>query len=106
MDNWLVAAREDWVTPVRLSSLVVTAPVLRRRMVVHLPEGAGKIKLVGETELIADVLDGQISGVEQLHRALHAEMVQVAQGGIDRHAPKRSRVVRLRQIHEGRQRRH
>ncbi len=52
--------------------------MFRRRMVVHLPECAGEIKLVREPELIADLLDGQIRGVEQLHGVLHAQMVQVS----------------------------
>src|SRR6266436_7285887 len=75
-------------------SLRTVAPAMfRRRMVVHLPECAGEIKLVREPELIADLLDGQIRGVEQLHGVLHAQMVQVAQRSVAGHPPKKSRVV-------------
>jgi hypothetical protein len=44
-------------------------------MAVELAERAGKVKLIGKTKLIADGFDGQICGVEQLDRALHAQMV-------------------------------
>src|SRR5258706_10604995 len=106
MDNWLVAAGEDGVTPMRLSSLVVAAPVLRRRMVVHLSEGAGEIKLVGKAKLIADLLDGQFCGVEQLHRALHPQVIQITQRCVTGHAAERGRVMRAREIYERSQCRH
>jgi len=75
-------------------------------MVVHLAEGAGEIKLVGEAELITDLFDGPFSGVEQLHRALHPQMVQIIQGRIPGRAPKRGCVVRARKIHQRGQRRY
>ena len=48
-------------------------------MTVQLLKGAGKIKLVGETELIADGFDGQMGRVEQLHRALHSQVIEIQQ---------------------------
>ena len=68
--------------------------MFRWRMVVHLPERAGEIKLVREPESVADLLDGQIRGVEQLHSVLHAQMVQVAERRVTRDPPKQCRVVR------------
>jgi hypothetical protein len=44
-------------------------------MVVHLAESTGKVKLVGKTKLFADLLDGEIRGVQELYSLLHAQMV-------------------------------
>ena len=43
----------------------------------HLFEGAGKVKLVGKTKQIADLFDWQTGGIQQLHRPLHAQVIQV-----------------------------
>ena len=44
-------------------------------MVVHPAKSAGKVKLVGKTKLFADLFDGEIRGVQELHGLLHAQMV-------------------------------
>jgi hypothetical protein len=41
-------------------------------MVVHFAESAGEIKLIGESELIADLFYGKFGAVEQLDGLLHA----------------------------------
>jgi hypothetical protein len=46
-------------------------------MAIHLRKGPGKIKLVGKTEMVADLFDGPMSGVKQLHGPLHPQMVQI-----------------------------
>src|SRR5215469_5359066 len=72
------------VLPAMVSSesVQVTTPMLRGRMAVEFAKGTGKIKLIGKTQLIADGFDGQFRGIEQLDRALHAQMIQVKQRGI------------------------
>lgn len=49
----------------------ITAAMFGRRVAVKLGEGAGKVKLVRKTELVADRLDGQICAVQQLDGPLH-----------------------------------
>jgi len=44
-------------------------------MIMHFAEGPGKVKLIRKPKLIADMFDGQIRGVQQLHRPLHAQMI-------------------------------
>ena len=72
----------------------VAPPMLARRMVVHLAESARKIKLLGKSKLVADLLDGKVSAVEQLYGVLHAQMIEIAQRRVTGHAPKESRVMR------------
>jgi hypothetical protein len=53
----------------------ISAPMLRWRVAMELGEGAGEIELVGKSKLIADGFNGQIRAVEQLHGALHPQVV-------------------------------
>jgi hypothetical protein len=42
---------------------------------VHPSERPGEIKLVGESQLIADLLDRKVGRIQQLDGPLHAKMV-------------------------------
>ena len=64
-------------------------------------EGAREIKLVRKPKLIADGFDGQIRAIEQLHRALHPQVIQVHQRRVTRNAVEQIGVVGARQIHHG-----
>jgi hypothetical protein len=66
----------------------------------HPPESAGKIELIGEAKLVADLLDRQLRGVEQLHRALHAQVIEVTPRRVTGKAPEQRRVMGPGQIHK------
>src|SRR5271167_4313620 len=106
---WTIDLQSSWISSPSLARLrpslnVIAQPVFRGRMVVHPSESAGKIKLIGEAELVADLLDGQLRCVEQLHGALHAQVVEVAARRVTGQALKQRRVVRPGKIHQRRQR--
>ena len=70
----------DWIArktilPSWLSE--ITTPVFGGGVVVHLVECARKVELIGKTKMIADLLDGPVSCIQQLHGALHPQMIQV-----------------------------
>lgn len=62
--------------------------MLAGRVIVHFTERARKIKLLGKSKLIADLLDGQVCTVKQLDGALHAQMVEIAHGRVAGYTPK------------------
>jgi hypothetical protein len=47
-------------------------------VIVHFRERPRKIELVAKSKLVTDLFDGQISGVEQLHGALHPQVIEIA----------------------------
>src|SRR6185437_3339701 len=78
----------------------ITAPMLGCRVAMELGESAGKIELVGKSQLIADGFNGQIRAVEHLHGALHSQVVEIHQRRVAGHAPENLGVMRARQIHD------
>ena len=58
------ARRSPTLAISRKSLRTVAPPVLRWRMVVHLAKGPRKIELIGESKLIAYLLDRQVRAVE------------------------------------------
>jgi len=75
-------------------------------MPVQLGEGAREVKLVGKSKLFTNCFDGQIRAVQQLHRALHPQMIQVHQRRVAGHAMENLAVMRAGQIHNRRKRGH
>ena len=62
-------------------------------MVVHSSKSAREIELIGEPQEIADLLDGQLRGVEQLHSSLHAQVIEITPRRVTRQAPKQGRIM-------------
>src|SRR5260221_647961 len=64
-----------------------------RRVVMHPAESPRKIKLLGESELITDLLDRQVAAVEQLDGVLHPQMIQVTARPVTRYPLEQCCVV-------------